>query len=225
MGGIVTSKQRTIDRTPSAMPARTYDFSRWDALPFVSCQCITYGRTELLDEAVESFLRQDYAGAQELVILNDYSELTIQCDLPEVKVVNLPYRMKTIGEKRNACVALCSGGVIFLWDDDDISLPHRISYSLQQMEGGRYFNGDKCWYWQNGVIDEQPVQNLLHGMSSWTVQLFDEVGGYPHQQSGEDAGLEELFKDTGRLVEETHRPSACVRRVIGRVRTGHGWAR
>jgi len=37
----------------------------------VSCQCITYDRVELLEEAIESFLRQDYKGEKELVILND----------------------------------------------------------------------------------------------------------------------------------------------------------
>src|SRR5437870_2425060 len=112
----------------------TYDLSHWDELPLVSCQCITYGRTTLLDEAVESFVRQDYVGPKELVILNDYADLTLACDVAGVKVINIPYRFRTIGEKRNACVALGRGDIIFPWDDDDIHLPHRISYSLQQMK-------------------------------------------------------------------------------------------
>lgn len=49
--------------------APRYDFSHWSSLPRVSCQCITYGRTTLLDEAVECFLRQDYPGEKELVSL------------------------------------------------------------------------------------------------------------------------------------------------------------
>jgi hypothetical protein len=47
-----------------------YDFSHWESLPRVSCQCITYGRTTLLDEAVESFLRQDYPGEKELEVVS-----------------------------------------------------------------------------------------------------------------------------------------------------------
>ena len=116
-----------------------YDFSHWKSLPKVSCQCLTYGRTKLLDEAVESFLRQDYEGEKELVILNDYPDLIIECDIPDVKVINLPYRMKTLYEKRNACVGLCSGDIIFVWDDDDISLPNRISYSIQEMKNGDFY--------------------------------------------------------------------------------------
>ena len=182
---------------------RDYDHSHWDRLPRVSCQCITYGRTRLLDEAVESFLRQDYAGEKELVILNDYPDLRIECDLPEVRVINLPYRMKTIGEKRNACVALCTGDVIFPWDDDDIHLPHRISYSLQQMKNRRYFKSDSLWFWKNGEISPEPKKAVAHAMGCWSVEFFDEVGGYPHMQSGQDMSLEDLFNSESRVVEQT----------------------
>jgi len=183
--------------------SREYDSSHWEQLPKVSCQCITYGRTRLLDEAVESFLRQDYVGEKELVILNDYPALRLECDLPGVKVVNLPYRMKTVGEKRNACVALCTGEVIFPWDDDDIHLPHRISYSLQQMKNRRYFKSDRLWYWKNGELSPEPKQTVAHAMGCWSVEFFDEVGGYPHIQSGQDMALEELFKGKDRHVENT----------------------
>ena len=99
----------------------------------VSCYCPTYGRVHCLEEAVECFLRQDYKGPKELVILNDYSEQQLFFDHPEVKVYNLPYRIKPLGAKFNATVALCSGDVLMCWEDDDIYLPNRISYSLSQM--------------------------------------------------------------------------------------------
>ena len=44
-----------------------YDFSAWPKLPFVSCQCLTFGRPAMLNEAVECFLRQDYPGPKECV--------------------------------------------------------------------------------------------------------------------------------------------------------------
>lgn len=181
----------------------TYDLSHWRDPPKVSCQCVTYGRTSLLDEAVEAFLRQDYSGEKELVILNDLSELTIECDLPEVRVVNMPYRMKTIGEKRNACVALCRGDVIFPWDDDDIHLPHRISYCLQQMKNRRYFKANKLWYWRNGELSPEPKEAVAHAMGCWSTEFFDEVNGYPHIQSGQDMALEERFKGEYRHIEDT----------------------
>ena len=42
--------------------------------PAVSCICPTYGRPELLEEAIYCFLLQDYPGPKELIVLNDYAE-------------------------------------------------------------------------------------------------------------------------------------------------------
>ena len=174
-----------------------YDLSHWEnCLPKVSCQCITYGRTNLLDEAVEAFLQQDYIGEKELVMLNDYSELTITCDVPNVRIFNFKNRIKSVGEKREICVSLCKGDIIFPWDDDDISLPHRISYSLQQMKNKHYYKANKLWFWKNGVLSEEPKETIAHAMGAWSVEVFKEVGGYPLIQSGQDQAMEELFKKT-----------------------------
>lgn len=179
----------------------TYDFGHWGELPMVSGQCITYGRTSLLDEAVESFLRQDYPGKKELVIVNDHV-MKIEFSHPEVRVVNVRTRFPTVGEKRNYCCALCKGSVIFPWDDDDISLSHRISYSLQQMRNHMYYKPDSFWTWGNGVIKPEPSRNVAHAMGCFSHAWFDELGGYPKIQSGQDMALENLFKGPNRVVEK-----------------------
>ncbi len=176
---------------------RSYDFTHWSTLPKVSCQCITYGRPDLLNEAVESFRQQDYAGSKELIILNDHPEVLLSAFADEeVKVFNISSRFRTIGEKRNACCGLCSGDVIFPWDDDDISLPWRISLSLEQMVNGQYFKPDRLWYWANGSLTEKRA--VAHAMGAWSKSLFDEVGGYPHLQSGQDQAIEQLFGATSK---------------------------
>jgi glycosyltransferase involved in cell wall biosynthesis len=174
-------------------------------LPLVSCLCITFGRTTLLDEAVESFLRQDYAGPKELIILNDLSALEIRGDIPGVTIVNLPRRMRTIGEKRNASVALARGDYLFPWDDDDISLPWRISVSMRRLlAGAEYFKPDRYWFLRkDGTLDPHPHVNMAHAMGAWTRRLFLEAGGYPAIQSGQDTELEHRFASTGRRQVET----------------------
>ena len=101
--------------------------------------CLTYGRAHLLEEAIASFLRQDYAGVKELIVLNDLAELRLHFDHPEVKIINVEKRFRGLGEKRNASAALCSHDLLFVWDDDDISLPWRLSYSVEKMSDGRRF--------------------------------------------------------------------------------------
>jgi glycosyltransferase involved in cell wall biosynthesis len=97
-----------------------------EGLPELSCVCLTYGRPAVLEEAIHSFLQQDYQGTKELVILNDYEDQILEFDHPEVRVINVPRRFRTVGEKRNAAVALCRHDLLFVWDDDDLYLPHRL---------------------------------------------------------------------------------------------------
>ncbi len=167
-------------------------------LPFVSCQCITYDRPELLEETIQSFLKQDYQGKKELVILNDNAEQILIYEHPEVKVINTPKRFRTIGEKRNACIAMCSGEVIFPWDDDDISLPWRLSLSIRYKDGRAYFKNKRAWLWQNGVIKPEPKYNAYPSMGCWDRLLFEEVNGYSFMQSGQDMDIDKKFSRTGK---------------------------
>ncbi|MBL9133285.1 MAG: glycosyltransferase family 2 protein [Verrucomicrobiaceae bacterium] len=162
--------------------------------PPVSCMCLTYGRPHLLEEAIESFLRQDYAGQKELVVLNDLDWQTLRFEHPEVRVINVPTRFRTIGEKRNACAALASHDLLFVWDDDDIYLPHRLSYSVKMFDPEkRFFKPHSALALNNGVL-KGPDRNLFHSGSCWTRSLFDQVRGYAHMNSGQDLEIELLFE-------------------------------
>lgn len=168
--------------------------------PPVSCMCLTYGRPHVLEEAIESFLRQDYKGEKELLVLNDYADQTLHFDHPEVVVVNTGKRFKTVGEKRNASAALCSHDILFVWDDDDIYLPWRISFSIEKYDEQKmFFKPSKAMVLNNGKI-EGPKSNLFHSGGCWSRELFDKVRGYKHMGSGQDLEIEHQFekKHTGR---------------------------
>lgn len=159
----------------------------------ISCVCLTFARPHMLEEAIESFLRQDYPGGKELVILNDFDRQVLHFDHPEVKVINAPSRFATIGEKRNAAVAACSHDLIAVWDDDDICLPNRLSHSMQSYDPDvRFYKSDSAFMLWFGEIKELIAQRP-HGASLWHRSLFSEVGGYAELDSGEDKDLEERF--------------------------------
>lgn len=145
----------------------------------VSCYCATYGRVHCLEESVESFLRQDYTGPKELVILNDYANQTIEFDHPEVKVFNLPWRIEPLGKKFNYTANLCSGDVLFCWEDDDIYLPNRISYSLKKIKDGVFHTSDGFFEISSGNIIK--ARNVFHATHAITKQLFDSINGYPEK--------------------------------------------
>ncbi|MEJ2061520.1 MAG: glycosyltransferase [Gammaproteobacteria bacterium] len=140
-----------------------------------SCFCATYGRPHLLEEAIESFLRQDYDGPKELVVLNDYTRQRLSFDHPEVKIINASQRITPLGKKFNATVALCSGDVLFPWDDDDIYLPWRISYSISHLRNG-IFHTDQAWQDDgNGLYS---ARNLFQCNLAVSREKWQQVRGY-----------------------------------------------
>ena len=162
--------------------------------PDVSCICLTYGRPEVLEEAVYSFLQQDYAGGKELIVLNDYAGQSLKFDHPDVQVINVNKRLRTVGEKMNMAVALASHDLLFVWDDDDIYLPHRLGFSASKFEAQKgFFKADKAWYWNSGELSG-PAQNIFHSGSCWSRDLFDAVRGYPAEGTGYDLIFERLLE-------------------------------
>jgi glycosyltransferase involved in cell wall biosynthesis len=97
--------------------------------PKVSCVCPTFARAYLLEEAIESFHRQDYPGEKELIICNDFIDQELIYDHPDVKVINLKERCKNLGEKKNITCSYATGDLLLTWEDDDIHLPSRSTNS------------------------------------------------------------------------------------------------
>lgn len=151
----------------------------------VSCSCLTYGRPEQLEEAIESFLRQDFpADQRELVVWNTMNRQKLIFKHPNVRIINEPIRPATLGETRNRCISQCLGEFILTWDDDDIYLPGYIRWLATHV-------GDRDWIKQNHRwsinaakkfhISEQATNQVFFRKGAW-----QKAGGYPHMDSGED---------------------------------------
>lgn len=154
-------------------------------LPKVSAYCATYGRVHLLEEAVYSFLMQDYKGEKELIILNDFPKQRIFFDHPEVKVYNYKKKISILGKKFNETAKFCTGEILFPWEDDDVYLPNKISLSVDKMltNDKKIFHTKKAFY----EIDNGKIINafdyfrgdlLYHVNMAIHKDAFDEVGGY-----------------------------------------------
>lgn len=179
------------------MSTPSHDLSHWGAdLPKVSCLCPTYGRPHLIGEAIESFLRQDYPGEMELIVLNDHPEMPLSGTWPGVTLVNLTERCGSLGGKRNKLAALATGEVFLPWDDDDICLPHRISVTVARMRNHHYYKPTDLWWWADGSAEFHEGA-MAHAMAGYSRALFDSCGGYPLIDSGEDQGFDHCVKRLG----------------------------
>lgn len=159
-------------------------------VPPVSCLCPTRGRVELLEEAIHSFLEQDYPGPKELIVVNDVAGQTLVYDHPEVQIVNLPCRFHSLAEAYKAAAGLAAYDLLFLWPDDAISLPHRLSFSVAHF-GGReaLFKADKTWLWNAGELSG-PEPEAPHGGGCWRRDGFVRRRGYPHAEEEYESALE-----------------------------------
>ena len=168
-------------------------------LPSISCKCITYGRVELLEESVESFLRQEYQGKKELVIVNDYPLQQLNYIHPEIKIINTDTVFSTIGEKENFAVENCQYDIIAVWDDDDIAMPnhlHNIS---------KYFQPDTdLLHWQNAVLCNQPDQLIITSVGNsgivYSQKIWEEIGGHFLENAGYDMSFVLKIKETSNKI-------------------------
>lgn len=156
--------------------------------PKVSCLCPTFNRAPLslwlVEEAIMSFLLQDHPN-KELLVLNDAPEQRLECDLPGVRVLNSPERFPDLSSKIQAMIDVAEGDILCRWDDDDISLPWRLSLSLKHLDGGVEWRCENHWYANAQRAWEQttcPVNS--HVMSLFSRDVLAKMGGYPPKFSG-----------------------------------------
>lgn len=173
----------------------------------ISVATLTYGRTPLLEEAIESFLRQSHPDKQ-MVVFNSLTSQRIEFAHPLVKIINSPVRPSTLGETRNLCIEHCDGELIAVMDDDDIISRWYLAWLAARI-------GDLDWIRQGSkfTIRAGKVDRLGGAANN---QLFlrkdawKKVGGYPHVNSGEDVGFTKL------LIQKTRgKTIACEPREAG----------
>lgn len=172
----------------------------------VSCLMPTYNKAPdslwLVEEAIECFLRQDYAD-KELIIVNDTPGQTLRLaePLPNVLLVNLPRRANTLGEKRNIVAALARGDVLFCWDDDDISLDWRISLSLERLGDADYWQPTNSLASINAQ-DERPKFDVVdvYAAGCFRRYAFVKAGGYPFTNMYEDSILRDRMPNVRRTA-------------------------
>lgn len=158
-------------------------------LPFISCKMITYGRVSTLEEALHSFLIQDYPKDKcELIIVNDYPLQKLVYDHPQVKIYNLDETFSLIGEKENYAIELCKGPLIAVWDDDDIAM----SNHLQNI--AKYWEEDtNLLHWNRAVAyNDKKISTIAAVGNSGIVyskEAWKAIGKSPLMNAGGDMVL------------------------------------
>ena len=99
----------------------------------ISVLMLTYQRHYLLEEAIKSFLRQDYKGESEMVIVNDSQNVEYVFEHPKIRIINLKERFPSIGHKLRFGFSHCRYDYIYRLDDDDLLTPWALSHSWEDI--------------------------------------------------------------------------------------------
>lgn len=165
--------------------------------PFISCKCITYGRVDTLEEAIQSFLLQEYPGKKELIIVNDYPLQKLIYNHPEIKIYNLDETFSLIGDKENYAIERCSGELIAVWDDDDVALPNHLSNIANHWK-----EDTNIIHWETGVFYNEPSITAIKGIGNsgivYSKKVWEQIGKSPLENAGGDTTLVSRIHSLGR---------------------------
>jgi glycosyltransferase involved in cell wall biosynthesis len=171
-----------------------------NSLPFISCKCITYGRVDTLEEALYSFLIQDYPSDKcELVIVNDYPKQKLVYDHPQVTIYNLDETFPLIGEKENYAIERCSGELIAVWDDDDVAMSNHLSNIAKHWK-----KDTNIIHWETGVFYNEPSITAIRGIGNsgivYSKDVWERIGKSPLENAGGDMTLVNRIHTLGGVV-------------------------
>lgn len=166
--------------------------------------CCTFRRPHTLGQLIESFLRQDYpAELRELVILDDAGQYENQSG-EGWRLVSIPTRFRTLGEKRNACAALASPDVegFLVADDDDIYLAHWFSAQAEALKQAEWSRPGLVLLEDGDGLREVESEGLYHGGWAFRKEAFYQVRGYGPHNNGEDQELARRLHEAGVTIDD-----------------------
>lgn len=128
----------------------------------ISVLTLTYQRHYLLEESIESFLRQDFSGESEMVIINDSHKVEYVFEHPKIRIINLKERFPSVGHKLKFGFSQCKYDYIYRLDDDDLLAPWALShtwddiithpdYEIYRSNGHYFFENNKFKGVRNNV--------------------------------------------------------------------------
>lgn len=150
-------------------------------LPKIAWLCCTFRRPKLLGNLIDCFLKQEYPAERRMMLILDDDHEYEPREENGWRLISVPERYKTIGDKRNALASMVPEDVDILCptDDDDLQMPHQMRAHAAALEKADLsVPSDLFWELHPGKL--VPWKQTCHG-SSWGYrrEFFFRTGGYP----------------------------------------------
>ena len=159
----------------------------------ISVLTITYKRHHLLEEAIESFLRQENnvlaPEDTEMVIINDNAEVDYVLNHPNVRIINHKERFSSIAAKLEWGYKQCKFDNIYRLDDDDLLAPWALdnaSIDITNNPGYEIYRSSGMYFFVDNKYEGEN-SNINNG-NIYTKAYLDRIE-FPDKSGNEDADI------------------------------------
>lgn len=176
----------------------------------ISVLTLTYKRHYLLEEAIESFLSQNFEGQSEMVIIND-SGYDYEINNDKIVIINVKDRFKCIAEKLAFGFSKCKYNYIYrLDDDDDLLAPWALSTSWDDIKANpdyEIYRSDGHYFFDNNIY--KGIHSSVNNGNIYTKDYISRIE-IPNCSFGEDLII--TFKNNARIYESTRSEKTMIYR-------------
>lgn len=174
----------------------------------ISVLTLTYKRHHLLEEAIESFLRQNVDDC-EMVIINDNSDVDYVFVHDRVKIINHKKRFPSIAAKLEFGYKQCKYDYIYRLDDDDLLAPwalENVKADVMNKPGFDIYRSKGMYFFVNNVFDG--TSSSINNGNVYSRQYLDRIT-FPDKSGDEDDDI--TFHHGGSIYESTLRDTMIYR--------------
>lgn len=141
----------------------------------ISVVTLTYKRGHLLEEAIESFLQQDQADC-EMVIINDDVDVKYVYNDSRIKIYNLAKRYTSILKKLQLGFFLSTNKYMFRLDDDDLLSEHCLRDAknvIVENPGYDIYRSKNHYYFKNNIYN--CVSSNINNGNIYTKEFISKI--------------------------------------------------
>lgn len=165
----------------------------------ISVLTLTYKRKHLLEEAIESFLKQLSFSNCEMVIINDCPDIKYIFEHPQIKIINCKERFPSIASKLEWGYKQCTNDYIYRLDDDDL-LAHwalnNVKIDIKTNPGYEIYRSEGMYFFQDNKFIKES-SNINNG-NVYTKDYLDRIK-FPDKSGDEDNYI--TFGHNARIYE------------------------
>lgn len=155
----------------------------------ISVVTLTYRRYHLLEEAIHSYLMQDFDGESEMIVINDASDITYSIDHSNVRIINYPERFSSIGKKLEYGLKQAKYNYVYRLDDDDLLAPWGLSLIagyINQPEQFDIYRSHGHYYFSDNIY--LGIGGSVNNGNCYTRPYIDRID-FPDKSIGEDSDI------------------------------------